>query len=1502
MKSPRKPNLDWRARGVTTDRRTTLKMLFGLFALSMVSSSAFGQVITNPGTGPVTTTCNGTITTQSNGTVTSSGSGTVKTTINGTGPVTGNGTGAASGISTTCTGTVTISSNGTVTSGTGTVTATCTGPVTTTGTGTSTTTTTCTGTVTTTINGVSSTSSNATITTTTTGTGPTVTISPTSVTFPSQAVNSTSGAQTVTLTNTGSSALSNAKVTITGTYSGDFSQNNNCGRLIASGVNCTIYVTFTPAASGTVSATLTVTDNAGNSPQTITLSGAGLSGTQLTCSSLFMGCSQGGNIGNACVAAIGAVSPMQGSSHICPQVAPPPAPPYPCKFAWCYATPVMQIVTVSFATPNSQSGFSPFRILGVGFGSSPFPSLPFVGDVAFIKINDYTNDFAAAGAGLLLSPDAANNPACSSFTSVWIEDGAVAQNGNGCYANVTAKFTAWSDTEIDIAGFSNQFGTGQYIFGSADRVTIQLANPVTGGYAAWSGTIDGSSTPNVIEQVSYSQMGDGVLGPTMVGPQIQIEGQLCSGCALGLADVSGGWIAGPAGTCSSSVLPTSNQPAATCPEFDAAQPGLTPQDGNGDVAAVYQLTASNALVSWSSPGGYATSDAGCCVSTFTNNNSLSQFVSLGDEVTITHGSLSDGTGSFAAWTGALSNESTPVTDGTLPQPVSSGVPPVLGFGADISVTGPCLLTPQSWSGSTCNQFEWGNTQFGSFSTQGTAPLANAAGGVGIYMIGQWGTIPVACRFTDQSSSVPFDQSHQGNFVICAAKVQENVGPDAAHAIWLDLASGQTTVSASTTNQQPPNPTCTLQSSTTTCIINLTFFLDRPVTQLRMAVNYFLGDTRNNLAPINSAVYGFTCFERNRVDYCDYTPFEGPPNSTASMGPGGVHVWYYSNPYPIVTPPAAIAQLNVAPFTILYFPPGNQSQETFTGASEFQNTFTASTTQAQTNTASIDTKTGISSTLTAPLVIDDEPPIGTAMFTVSGTWDTKTETQVVNTTSNENEIQAQVTSSVTLNSQCSGPCEPPNMLWAGQNLFWFDQVIVFINPQFAIWDMVMCESGNPPNGTDCGGSPVVERTLYNCPVAVSPSFPYPCGSDQSANPQLVPCWNGTAALQSAVVPPCPLPLSSSSSGAPPAPVALAGAVATEFVAADPVTLVQLPIWELFENCAGPGTSWSPTLSPSGQPTITLIPPLTLQPQDCWNLINLDPFAAGQGQSTPIDVSREIDVGAIINFGASCPTSIASGDVLNFSGSCTIDSATLSQNQQYTGVTTATGSVSDQTTITSSATLMEEGKVTIGPVTFGGSVTETGTNSNSMNMTYKTSQSVLNQSALSSQVLLQDSNVPISTAIWLDQMFGSYMFPDATAPSINLQQMASSSMNEQQLRRFIAAHSRGNVIRLTATSPGWNHPPSVGLGGDSQDGPWTSNSAGAVLKGTFRGGFVAILSDAPGSQFKVSIDGADPVTTNPTAPIANSSSVLLQKELRAGEHTIEITSVSTNGNLVAYAAPR
>jgi hypothetical protein len=105
---------------------------------------------------------------------------------------------------------------------------------------------------------------------------PGVSLSPFSaVTFSPVGVGVISGAQTVTLTNNGGVPLVIQSIVTTGDFA-ILSGTNTCGSIVAVNTACTLQIVFAPTAGGPRSGTLTVTDNAANSPQTLSLSGTGV--------------------------------------------------------------------------------------------------------------------------------------------------------------------------------------------------------------------------------------------------------------------------------------------------------------------------------------------------------------------------------------------------------------------------------------------------------------------------------------------------------------------------------------------------------------------------------------------------------------------------------------------------------------------------------------------------------------------------------------------------------------------------------------------------------------------------------------------------------------------------------------------------------------------------------------------------------------------------------------------------------------------------------------------------------------------------------------------------------------------------------------------------------------------------------------------------------------------------------------------------------------------------
>ena len=102
-----------------------------------------------------------------------------------------------------------------------------------------------------------------------------ITITPLMLTFPKQEVDTTSAPKNVTITNPNSTSLQIDTVTPS---AGDFAiSSDGCsGVLLAPSANCVVSVTFTPSQTGTRTGTLTITDAAASSPQTVNLTGTGI--------------------------------------------------------------------------------------------------------------------------------------------------------------------------------------------------------------------------------------------------------------------------------------------------------------------------------------------------------------------------------------------------------------------------------------------------------------------------------------------------------------------------------------------------------------------------------------------------------------------------------------------------------------------------------------------------------------------------------------------------------------------------------------------------------------------------------------------------------------------------------------------------------------------------------------------------------------------------------------------------------------------------------------------------------------------------------------------------------------------------------------------------------------------------------------------------------------------------------------------------------------------------
>jgi len=108
------------------------------------------------------------------------------------------------------------------------------------------------------------------------GGGPAVSLSPTSLTWGKVLVGNTGAKKIVTVTNTGNATLDITSITASSEFAVvAASKKLNCGSTLAAGASCEFKVDFSPTQTGVVTGTVTLTDNASNSPQTVSLTGTG---------------------------------------------------------------------------------------------------------------------------------------------------------------------------------------------------------------------------------------------------------------------------------------------------------------------------------------------------------------------------------------------------------------------------------------------------------------------------------------------------------------------------------------------------------------------------------------------------------------------------------------------------------------------------------------------------------------------------------------------------------------------------------------------------------------------------------------------------------------------------------------------------------------------------------------------------------------------------------------------------------------------------------------------------------------------------------------------------------------------------------------------------------------------------------------------------------------------------------------------------------------------------
>ena len=103
---------------------------------------------------------------------------------------------------------------------------------------------------------------------------PAVSVTPNPLNFPTITQGTTSAPMTIVVTNSGNAALHISSATVGGSNPSDFSTSASaCVATLNAKATCNITVTFTPLAAGERSETITLTDDASDSPQVINIAG-----------------------------------------------------------------------------------------------------------------------------------------------------------------------------------------------------------------------------------------------------------------------------------------------------------------------------------------------------------------------------------------------------------------------------------------------------------------------------------------------------------------------------------------------------------------------------------------------------------------------------------------------------------------------------------------------------------------------------------------------------------------------------------------------------------------------------------------------------------------------------------------------------------------------------------------------------------------------------------------------------------------------------------------------------------------------------------------------------------------------------------------------------------------------------------------------------------------------------------------------------------------------------
>lgn len=327
-------------------------------------------------------------------------------------------------------------------------------------------------------------------------------------------------------------------------------------------------------------------------------------------------------------------------------------------------------------------------------------------------------------------------------------------------------------------------------------------------------------------------------------------------------------------------------------------------------------------------------------------------------------------------------------------------------------------------------------------------------------------LPVNCDFTwdppssyqgpvagaGQDASDETALQYEGNYIRCAAQAQA-----LENGVWTDLG---TPVALSTPAVSATDPYHASHSQA-----SLVIPLTQIVTAVRIHYDFWEGQTGGGSAVtdgpdgcagvLHSSGTGGSC----SLDPAPFGTYNGGLNRTVA----------HTTPFLISLEPTALLQLNVMPYKILYQPPGDQSQSSFTLSQGQESSTQITLGSSDASTATSDTNIGVSASATATV-------LGSGFnLSADHNWDQSTTSTSTNANAQSNTVDLTDTFTQSWQSGVNPAKDPHVQPWE------YDEYALILHPQVAVWD-------------------VAGKTSYNMFAAQSAEY------DVSAH-DLLTCANG-----------------------------------------------------------------------------------------------------------------------------------------------------------------------------------------------------------------------------------------------------------------------------------------------------------------------------------------------------------------------------------------------------------